>query len=140
MLPVDRLATVLRAPPEFMMVMSYNPGYQSVVKELKPSTRQRFVSIDFHYPPPDVEVEVVARESGVDRARAELLVRAAAKIRNLADRGLEDGVSTRLLVYAGTLMARGVDAREACAAALVRTLADDRELQGAIGEIVGDFF
>jgi len=139
-LPIDRLATVLRAPPEFMMVVSYNPGYQSVLKELKPSTRQRFVSVDFGYPRAEVERDVVASESGLDGARAASLVKVGEKIRNLTDRGLEEGVSTRLLVYAGKLLAQGVEPRAACRAAFTRTLTDDRDLQRTIDEIVADFF
>lgn len=139
-LPIDRLATVLRAPPEFMMVISYNPGYQSVLKELKPSTRQRFLSIDFRYPSFEVERDVLVREAGVDTERAGRLVRVAEKIRNLTDRGLEEGVSTRLLVYCGKLVAQGVEPRAACRAAFTRTLTDDRDLQRTIEEIVADFF
>jgi nitric oxide reductase NorQ protein len=139
-LPIDRLATVLRAPPEFMMVISYNPGYQSVLKELKPSTRQRFLSIDFRYPAADVERDVLIREAGLDAERAGRLVKVAEKIRNLTDRGLEEGVSTRLLVYCGKLMADRVDERAACRAAFTRTLTDDRDLQRTIEEIVADFF
>ncbi|MDP6935419.1 MAG: AAA family ATPase, partial [Myxococcota bacterium] len=89
-LTLDKLATVLRAPDEFILVVSYNPGYQSVLKELKPSTRQRFVSLDFSYPPPEIEEKVVIEESGVDPELARSLVRTAAKIRNLTDRGLEE--------------------------------------------------
>ncbi len=139
-LPIDRLATVLRAGPEFMMVISYNPGYQSVLKELKPSTRQRFISIDFRYPAADVERDVLVREARLDVERAGRLVRAAEKIRNLTDRGLEEGVSTRLLVYCGKLMSQGVDPRAACRAAFTRTLTDDRDLQRTIEEIAADFF
>lgn len=139
-LPIDRLATVLRAPAEFMMVISYNPGYQSVLKELKPSTRQRFVSIDFTYPGPDVERDVLVTEAGLDGERAGRLVKVAEKIRNLTDRGLEEGVSTRLLVYCGKLLAQGVEPRAACRAAFTRTLTDDRDLQRTIEEIVADFF
>lgn len=139
-LPVDRLATVLEAGPEFMMVVSYNPGYQSVLKELKPSTRQRFISIDFRYPPPDVEREVIHRETGLDADRAGRLVKIGEKIRNLTDRGLEEGVSTRLLVYCAKLLVQNVDPRSACRAALTRTLTDDRDLARTIDEIVADFF
>ncbi len=139
-LPIDRLATILQAPSEFMMVISYNPGYQSVLKELKPSTRQRFVSIDFRYPPPDVEREIVIQESGLDAERAGRLVKIGEKIRNLTDRGLEEGVSTRLLVYCGKLLADGVEPRSAARASFTRTLTDDRDLQRSIDEIVADFF
>lgn len=140
MLPIDRLATVLRAPPEFGMVISYNPGYQSVVKDLKPSTRQRFVSIDFTYPPPEVEARVLASETGLDLALAERLVRVAGKIRNLTERGLDEGVSTRLLVYAARLLREGAEPRSALRATFTRTLTDDRDLQRTIEEIVADFF
>ena len=139
-LPIDRLATVLRAPAEFMLVVSYNPGYQSVLKELKPSTRQRFVSLEFGYPNAEVEAKVVSTEAGLDLAHAGLLVQACARIRKLVDRGLEDGVSTRLLVHAGKLIAGGLAPRTACDAAFSRTLTDDRDLQRTITEIVADFF
>lgn len=139
-LPIDRLATILRAPGEFMMAISYNPGYQSVLKELKPSTRQRFVSLDFTYPGPDVERDVLVREAGLDPERAKHLVKIGEKIRNLTDRGLEEGVSTRLLVYCGKLVAQGADPRAACRAAFTRTLTDDKDLQRTIDEIVADFF
>ncbi|MSQ02494.1 MAG: CbbQ/NirQ/NorQ/GpvN family protein [Myxococcales bacterium] len=139
-LPIDRLATVLSAPPEFMMVVSYNPGYQSVLKELKPSTRQRFVSLEFRYPPPDLERDIVVAEAKLDVDRAARLVKIGEKIRNLTDRGLEEGVSTRLLVYCGKLLAQGVEARSACRAAFTRTLTDDRDLGRTIDEIVADYF
>jgi nitric oxide reductase NorQ protein len=140
LLPVDKLAAVLRAPPEFMLVVSYNPGYQSVLKELKPSTRQRFVSLDFDFPPAELERRVVSEEAAVDPAVAESLVAVARKIRNLTDRGLEEGVSTRLVIYAGKLMAAGASPREACEAAFTRTLTDDPDLRRAIAEIVADWF
>jgi nitric oxide reductase NorQ protein len=139
-LMIDKLGTVLEATDDFMLVISYNPGYQSILKDLKPSTRQRFISFDFGYPPPEVEVQVVAQESGADAPTAEALVRIAGKVRNLTDRGLEEGVSTRLLVYAGKLIAQGSGVEEACAAALSRTLTDDLDLQETIDQIVGDFF
>ncbi len=139
-LPVERLGAVLRAPPGFTLVVSYNPGYQSVLKELKQSTRQRFISLDFGYPPPELEARVVAEESGVEPATAALLVRAAGKIRNLTDRGLEEGVSTRLLIYAGKLMTRGVAPRRACEVAFVRTLTDEVDLQRSVAEVVRDYF
>lgn len=139
-LTIEKLGRVLQAPADFMLVVSYNPGYQSVLKELKQSTRQRFVSLDFTYPPPETEVDVVANESGVDPEVAELLVKVGGKIRNLTSRGLEEGVSTRLLVHAGRLIALGTDPRDAAAAAFVRTLTDDPDLQASIREVVADFF
>ncbi len=140
MLTIDKLAAVLRAPPEFMLVVSYNPGYQSVLKELKQSTRQRFVALDFNYPPPDIENDVVITESGVDPDVASALVKAGGKIRNLTSRGLEEGVSTRLLVHAARLIAQGSDPRVATQAAFERTLTDDPDMQASIREVVADFF
>ncbi len=140
LLPVDKLATLLRAPAEFMLVVSYNPGYQSVLKELKPSTRQRFVSLDFDFPPAELERPVVAREAGIDAELASSLVSIAGKVRNLTDRGLDEGVSTRLVIYAGKLVAAGATPRAACEAAFTRTLTDDPDLRRSIAEIVADFF
>jgi nitric oxide reductase NorQ protein len=140
LLPVDKLATLLRAPGEFMLVVSYNPGYQSVLKDLKPSTRQRFVSLDFDFPPADLEQQVVVREAGVEPDVAASLVSVATKVRNLTDRGLEEGVSTRLVIYAGKLMAAGAEPRVACEAAFTRTLTDDPDLRRSIAEIVADYF
>lgn len=140
LLPIDKLGAMLQAPPGFMLVVSYNPGYQSVLKELKQSTRQRFISLDFGYPAPEVEEQVVRRESGVDEANAKALVSVAEKVRNLTDRGLEEGVSTRLLIHAGKLMTRGVDSRRACEVAFARTLTDDADLQRSVFEVVKDFF
>lgn len=138
-LTIEKLGRVLKAADRFMLVVSYNPGYQSVLKELKQSTRQRFVSLDFTYPPAEIEVDVVARESGVDRDTAALLVKVGGKVRNLTSRGLEEGVSTRLLVHAGRLIALGSDPRSAAAAAFVRTLTDDPDLQASIREVVADY-
>ena len=137
---IDKLGSVVHAADGFMLVMSYNPGYQSILKDLKPSTRQRFVFFDFGYPPPAVEREVVATESGVQADTAEALVRIGGKVRNLTDRGLEEGVSTRLLIYAARLIAAGSDPREACAAALSRALTDDADMAATIDQIVADFF
>jgi len=139
-LTIDKLASVVRAPAEFMLVVSYNPGYQSVLKELKQSTRQRFVALDFSYPPPEVEEKVVAREAGIDDDTAKRLVKVAGKIRNLTSRGLDEGVSTRLVVHAGRLIAQGIAPRSATGAAFERALADDLDLQASIREVVADFF
>jgi nitric oxide reductase NorQ protein len=140
LLPIDKLGCILTAPAPFMLVMSYNPGYQSVLKELKPSTRQRFVAIDFDYPRHELEVQIVAEESAVAFEIADRLVRAGAKVRNLTDRGLEEGVSTRLLIYAGTLIREGLAPRVACDAAFSRILTDDPDLRGSIREVIADFF
>jgi nitric oxide reductase NorQ protein len=126
-LHLDRLATTLAAGSEFMLVASYNPGYRRGFRELKASTRQRFVSLRFDYPRVEVEAEIVAVESGVERAVAKRLASLANKIRSLAELGLGETVSTRLLVGAGRLMASGLDAREACRVAIVHPLTDDAE-------------
>lgn len=139
-LTIERLAQVLRAPDDFMLVVSYNPGYQSVLKDLKQSTRQRFVALDFGYPPAGIEVEVVATEGGVSEEVAGRLVKVGEKVRNLTSRGLEEGVSTRLLVHAARLISLGTAPRVAAAAAFERTLTDDPDLQRSIGEVVADYF
>lgn len=139
-LPIDKLGKVLQAPDEFMLVISYNPGYQSVLKELKASTRQRFVALDFGYPRREDEIRVIAREGGVSDEFAERLVKVGDKVRNLTDRGLDQDVSTRLLVYAATLIKGGVGARRACQAALSSVLSDDPDLRSSIEQVVADFF
>lgn len=137
---IDKLGSVVRAAEGFMLVLSYNPGYQSILKALKPSTRQRFVAFNFGYPPPEIECDVVTEESGVDAATAEALVSIAGRVRNLTDRGLEEGVSTRLLVYAGRLIVQGSPPLEACGAALSRALTDDPDMVATIDAVVADFF
>lgn len=122
---VDRIDETLDAPPEFMLIVSYNPGYRRALKEMKPSTRQRFVSLLFGYPAPEVEAEIVCAESGVDAASARRLVALAAKIRGLEELGLAETVSTRLLVGAGVLIRRGLPPRLACNVAVVQPLTDD---------------
>jgi nitric oxide reductase NorQ protein len=134
-LPVEKRGEILKAPDEFILVISYNPGYQSVMKDLKQSTRQRFVAIEFNYPTADVEQEIVEHESGVDAETARRLVRLAEKTRNLKSFGLEEGVSTRLLVYAGSLIARGISPTLACEVALVQPITDDPEMQKSVREI-----
>src|SRR5438105_10334958 len=113
-LPIEKRGTILDAPPDFMLVISYNPGYQSVLKDLKQSTRQRFLSIEFDYPPAEAEIQIIVREGGVNEAMAKDLVKIGEKVRNLKGHGLEEGVSTRLLVYAAQLIARGVNPVLAC--------------------------
>jgi len=135
-LPIEKRGTILDAPPDFMLVVSYNPGYQSILKDLKQSTRQRFVSLEFDYPPPDLEAEIVAREGGVPLDTARDLVHIGQKVRNLRGHGLEEGVSTRLLIYAAQLIARGIPATSAAEVALCSPITDDRDLQRSIREIV----
>lgn len=108
LLPIEKKGQVIEAADNFLLVISYNPGYQSVLKDLKQSTKQRFMAIQFDYPAPDIETTVVEREAGVDRDLAVKLVKLAGKVRNLKNHGLEEGVSTRLLIYAGTLIRQGV--------------------------------
>ena len=135
-LPVDKTNELIEAHPDFLLVISYNPGYQSILKDLKTSTRQRFVSIEFDYPTFEVEAEIIARESGVDKEISETLAKVGIHIRNLREHGFEQGVSTRLLVYTGSLIQTGMDPRVAANAALVYTLSDDAEVQRAIADIV----
>jgi len=139
-LPIDKRGELLRAPPEFMLAVSYNPGYQSVLKDLKPSTRQRFVALEFGFPPAGLEEQIVRREAGVDEATARLLVRLGAMTRSLRDSGLTEGASTRALVHAGKLIATGIPPRTACRAAVTEALTDDRELHQAVEELVASLF
>jgi nitric oxide reductase NorQ protein len=139
-LPVDKTGEILEAHPDFLLVLSYNPGYQSVLKDLKPSTRQRFVAIDFDYPARDLEARIVAHESGIDLDQAMQLAKLGEKVRHLKSSGLAEGVSTRLLVYAGQLMRQGVPARRACTVAVSHALTDDADSQRAIDDVAGAIF
>ena len=136
MLPIDKTAELVPAHVDFLLVISYNPGYQSVLKDLKPSTRQRFVSFDFDYPDVEREAAIVAHESGIDAGTAERLAVIGEKTRNLTDYGFEEGVSTRLLVYAGQLMSRGIAPRRACQLDIVSAVSDDETVQSAVAGIV----
>jgi nitric oxide reductase NorQ protein len=140
LLPVDKRGELLEAHDDFLLVISYNPGYQSVLKDLKPSTRQRFVAIEFDYPPRDKEAEVIAHESTIEPEIALELAALGEKVRNLKASGLEEGVSTRLLIYAARLMKSGVAARAACSSAVTRALSDDPDTQRAIDEICATVF
>jgi len=139
-LPIDKKGEILEAHPDFLLVISYNPGYQSVLKDLKQSTRQRFVSLEFDYPPRDKEAQIVAHEGQADMGTALELATLGEKIRNLRGGGLSEGVSTRLLIYAAKLMANGISARRACTAAISRSLTDDAEMRRALDEIVVSIF
>lgn len=134
-LPLERTGELLEAPSEFMLVVSYNPGYQNVLKTLKPSTRQRFVAIEFGFPDPDVEAGIVARESGLPKDRCVPLVRIANALRDLKGQDLEEGASTRLLVYAATLIRDGVKPAVAIEAALLQPLTDDPEVMKALARV-----
>lgn len=135
-LPVEKRGELLEAHPDFLLVMSYNPGYQGVTKDLKPSTRQRFVSLDFGYPAIGAETTIIAREGGVDADCAHRLATIGEKTRNLRDHGLQEGASTRLLVYAAQLISRGIPPRRACDTAIAHAVSDDPEVRQAITEIV----
>ncbi len=139
-LPVEKTGNIIEADDRFLLCISYNPHYQSALKDLKHSTRQRFISIEFDYPPVDVEAEIVAKESGCSDEEAHALSRLGEKIRNLREHGLAEGASTRLLIYAGRLMRQGIPARRACQVAIVWTLTDEEELQRSIEEVVYSIF
>ena len=139
-LPIEKKGELLSAPDEFMLAISYNPGYQSVLKDLKQSTRQRFVSLEFGYPAPELETEIVRREGGTGEATAKALVRIGSMTRGLKDSGLQEGASTRLLIHAGKLARSGIPMRAACRVAISETLTDDPELLAAIDEIVSSVF
>ena len=129
---LDRLNETLTAPAEFMLVISFNPGYQRGFKELKPSTRQRFVGLSFQYPEPEIEAEIVAQESGIDLAMAKRLVAFAGKVRNLQEFGLSATASTRLLAHAGRLMHTGMPPRTACHVGVIEPLTDDDDIRSAL--------
>ena len=139
-LPLERTGEELAAPPEFMLVASYNPGYQHILKTLKPSTRQRFAAVTLDFPPPDDEIEIVAAESGLARELCAGLVNLARRIRALKGHDLEEGVSTRLLVYCATLAHGGMPIERAARHALVEPLTDDDDVLAALDEIVADAF
>ncbi len=132
LLPLERTGEVLAAPPEFMLVASYNPGYQNVLKGLKPSTRQRFLALDFDFPPQEAEAAIVAQESGLARERCVPLVRLARAVRDLKGQDLEEGVSTRLLVYCATLVAAGMKPAQAIRAAMIEPLTDEPDVRQAL--------
>jgi len=135
-LPIDKTGELVQAHPEFLLVISYNPGYQSVLKDLKPSTRQRFVSLEFDYPEVAQEAAIVAHETGVDDTTAERLAVIGERVRNLKQHGFEEGVSTRLLIYTGNLIATGIDPRRAAQVAIVTAISDDATVQQAVADIV----
>jgi nitric oxide reductase NorQ protein len=135
-LPIERTGEQISAAPGFMLVVSFNPGYQNVLKSLKPSTRQRFIALNFNYPAPEVELRIVAHEAGVDTLTAQKLVGLAQALRRLTEQDLEETVSTRLLVMAARLVASGVPLPQACHAAIVDALTDDADTAAALAEVV----
>ena len=139
-LPMEKIGSLLQAGPAFCLALSYNPGYQSVLKDLKQSTRQRFVALSFDYPAAELEAKIVQKESGVDAGQAALLVKFAAMTRNLKGNGLDEGASTRLLVHAAKLMIAGIAPIPACESAVAQALSDDAEMLAAIGELSASLF
>jgi nitric oxide reductase NorQ protein len=135
MLPVERLGSTIPAHPDFLLVVSYNPGYQASVKDLKPSTRQRFVAIEFAYPSIELETRIIAHESLVDTEVAASLAFLGDRLRNLDEADLIEGPSTRLLIYVGALIRKGVAPARACDVALVQAVADDRDVQDAVRKV-----
>ncbi len=139
-LSIEKKGEVLSAHPDFMLVISYNPGYQSVLKDLKQSTRQRFVGMQFDYPEAENEARIVATEGGIDLPMAQRLVTLAGKIRNIREQGLTEGASTRLLIYAAHLVRSGIDLKTACRTAVCLPLTDDERLQETLEELMDDLF
>ncbi len=140
MLPIDKTGELIEADPGFQLVISYNPSYQHALKDLKHSTRQRFISLEFDFPPEEQEARIVAHEAGMSAADARALVQLARRLRGLRDRGLAEVPSTRLLVAAGQLIASGIDARRACDVAIVTPLSDEPMLLAAMRDIVAAMF
>ncbi|MSQ24984.1 MAG: AAA family ATPase [Dehalococcoidia bacterium] len=140
MLPVEKRGEILEAHDRFLLVISYNPGYQNALKDLKHSTRQRFISLEFDYSPREIESKVIEHESGVPADVAMNLAKLGEKVRHLKEHGLQEGVSTRLLIYAGKLIAGGIPPRRACQSAVVWALTDDAEVQRSIAEVVATIF
>jgi nitric oxide reductase NorQ protein len=139
-LPLEKKAEMVKAHDDFQLVISYNPGYQSLMKDLKQSTKQRFGGIDFDYPQADTEADIVAHEGGIDQATAKKLVQVGTSSRNLKGHGLDEGMSTRLLIYAAQLMVQGVDAAAACRMALVTPLTDDPDMRDTLYAAVDTYF
>jgi nitric oxide reductase NorQ protein len=139
-LPLEKKGEVVNAHPDFHIVISYNPGYQSLMKDLKQSTKQRFGALDFTYPSVEIETEIICHEAGLDAAIAGKLVQIAQRSRNLKGHGLDEGMSTRLLVYAGQLIAKGVSPQAACRTALVRPLTDDPDMRDTLDAAIATYF
>ena len=139
-LPIEKKGQVIEAVEDFLLIISYNPGYQSVLKELKQSTKQRFMAIEFTYPPREIETRIVEYEANITKEMAARLVKLGEKVRNLRNHGLEEGVSTRLLIYAGNLIQRGVSPERACEAAITRPITDDFDMQRSIQELIKAIF
>ena len=139
-LPIDRTGETIEAHPDFMLVVSYNPGYQNVLKGMKPSTKQRFISLSFNYPKSDIEKKVIIKESGVNKEVAQKLVSIAGEIRRLDDNEIQEAVSTRLLVYAGKLIVKGFDPYQACMHSIVESLSDEQDVLEVLEKLVSLHF
>ncbi|MDE0592347.1 MAG: CbbQ/NirQ/NorQ/GpvN family protein [Dehalococcoidia bacterium] len=139
-LTIDKLGSTIEAADGFLLVVSYNPGYQNALKDLKHSTRQRFVALEFDFPEEEREAQIIAHESGCDSDTAERLARLGLKIRNLREHGLEEGASTRMLIYAGRLIKEGVSQRRACQVSVTWGITDDPQVQRSIDEVVTSIF
>jgi nitric oxide reductase NorQ protein len=140
LLTIDKLGEVVEAADNFLLVVSYNPGYQNVLKDLKHSTRQRFVALDFQFPDAEREAKIIAHESGVDAEIAAQLAKLGHKVRNLREHGLKEGASTRVLIYAGRLIKEGIAPRRACHVAVTWGITDDAQVQRSLEEVVAAIF
>jgi len=140
LLTIDKLGEVVEAADSFLLVVSYNPGYQNVLKDLKHSTRQRFVALDFQFPDPEREARIIAHESGVDDESAAQLAKLGHKVRNLREHGLKEGASTRVLIYAARLIKEGIAPRRACHVAVTWGITDDAQVQRSLEEVVAAIF
>lgn len=139
-LPLEKKGELIEAHADFQLVISYNPGYQSLMKDLKQSTKQRFAALDFEYPEAETEAQIVAHETGIDEETANKLVQIAHRARNLKGHGLDEGISTRLLVYAGQLIHKGIEPVAACSMTLVRPLTDDPDMRDTLDAAVSTYF
>ena len=139
-LPIDKKGELVEAHPDFQLVISYNPGYQSLMKDLKQSTKQRFTAFDFDYPEAALETQIVAKETGLDESTAARLVKVGQTARNLKGHGLDEGISTRLIVYAATLIKGGVDPRDACRMAMARPITDDADIRVTLDHAIDATF
>ena len=139
-LPIDRTGEVIEAHPDFMLVVSYNPGYQNVLTGMKPSTKQRFISLSFDYPKAEIETKVILQESGIDHEIAHKLVVIAGEIRQLSDSDIQEAVSTRLLIYAAKLIAKGFDPYQACMHSIVESLSDEEDVLEVLEKLISLHF
>ena len=140
LLTLDKLGEVITAADDFLMVVSYNPGYQSMLKDMKHSTRQRFIAIEFEFPGEEQEAKIIEVESGIDTERAAMLAQLGAMIRQLKGNELDEGVSTRSLIHAARLIRKGVQPRRACQVAVSWSISDDKNIQKGLQETIKTVF